>query len=160
MTPEIQSFLIDWDREFATSARVIGNLPPTALEYRPHPKSMSAGELAWHLGAAERMATGWYLSGKPPAGKGPEGPKVLQDLLQAITLQHQGLVAQVREAPDAHWARPLPFHNGQTLTGGQLLKLLVLRHNIHHRGQLSVYLRLLGARVPAIYGPSADDKGG
>ena len=157
MTPEFNAFLMDWEREFATTARVIGNLPPTALGFKPHPKSKAAGELAWHIAEGERFFVRLALDGKPPAGKGPEAPATLQGMLQAYAVGHQGLADQVRQAPPETWTRAVAFF-GQELTGAKLLAVM-MAHTVHHRGQFTVYLRLLDAKVPAVYGPSADDAG-
>ena len=157
MTPDFEHFLMLWEREFATTARVLGNLPPTALGFRPHPKSMSAGELAWHLVQSERLFVDAYLAGKaePPAKQ--DCPPTLQGLLQAYALGHQSLADRVRKDPEG-WARPVDFH-GQTVPGSMLLRGIMLAHAIHHRGQFTVYLRLQDAKVPSVYGPSADDTG-
>ena len=157
MSDPVQAFLTEWEREFAATARVMGSLPPTALGWRPHPKSMAAGELAWHLVSAERAAVGFYLAGRMLREAGPETPASLQGMIQAYALQHQDLSDKVRKAPAEAWTRTFPFSDGQTVTGAWVLERMILRHAVHHRGQLTVYLRLLGAKVPAVYGPTADD---
>ncbi len=157
MNPDFEGFLMQWEREFATTARVLGNLPPTALGFRPHPKSMTAGELAWHLAQSERYFVGAYLAGTAAAPGKPEAPPTLQGILQAYALGHQSLADQVRKTPEG-WDRPVAFH-GQTVPGSMLLRSIMLAHAVHHRGQFTVYLRLLDAKVPSVYGPSADDTG-
>mgnify|MGYP001558630461 CR=1 FL=1 len=157
MNLDFEGFMMQWEREFATTARVLGNLPPTALGFRPHPKSMTAGELAWHLARSERFFVGAYLAGKAATGEKQDAPPTLQGILQAFALGHQSLADQVRKAPEG-WDRPVPFH-GQELPGAVLLRNIMLPHTVHHRGQFTVYLRLLDAKVPAVYGPSADDAG-
>lgn len=155
MTPDFEAFLMQWEREFATTARVLGNLPPTALAFRPHPKSMSAGELAWHFAESEQVFVGIYLTGKYAPPPKAEPPPTLQGILQHYAVHHQGLADQVRKDP-AGWTRPVAFF-GQEIPGSMLLRGILLSHMIHHRGQLSVYLRLLDAKVPSIYGPTADE---
>lgn len=157
MNPDFESFMTQWEREFATTARVLGNLPPTALGFRPHARSMTAGELAWHLAQSERFFVGAYLAGKAAPGEKLDCPPTLQGILQTYALGHQGVADQVRKVPEG-WDRPVAFH-GQTVPGSMLLRGILLAHTIHHRGQFTVYLRLLDAKVPAVYGPSADDTG-
>lgn len=152
----VKDFLTEWEREFACTTRVMGSLPPTALNWRPHPKSMTAGELVWHLVSTERMAVSSYLAGRILREPGPETPVTLQAMIQAYALQHQDLAGRVRKAPDEAWTRTFPFLDGQALPGGDFLRALLIHHAIHHRGQLSVYLRLLDAKVPPVYGPTAD----
>ena len=157
MSNDLKTFLTEWEREFASTARVMGNLPPTALSWRPHPKSRTAGELAWHLVTTERMAVASYLAGRMQHEPGPECPSTLQGVIQAFALQHQDLAERVRKAPAEAASRTFPFLDGQAVSGEWLLRTLLLHHAIHHRGQLTVYLRLLDAKVPAVYGPTADD---
>ena len=155
---EIQAFLTEWEREFASTARVIGNLPPTSLGWRPHPKSRTAGDLVWHLVSSERIAAGSYLAGRmldEPAPAQP--PATLQGMIQAYALQHQDLTGRVRKAPAEAWTRTFPFLDASEVTGAWVLHTMILHHALHHRGQLTVYLRLLDAKVPAVYGPTADD---
>ena len=148
MTAEIQAFLTEWEREFAATTRLMGNLPPTALSWRPHPKSRTAGELVWHLVQNERLGANAYLAGKDLGEEDPAAPATLQAMIQAYALQHQDLAERVRKAPLGCWTHPQ--------TGAAFLQARLLKHAIHHRGQLSVYLRLLDAKVPAVYGPTAD----
>ena len=148
MTAEIQAFLIEWEREFAATSRLMGSLPPTALSWRPHPKSRTAGELVWHLVQSERLAANSYLAGKNLGEEVPAAPPTLQAMIQTYAPQHQDLSERVRKAPDEAWTRPQ--------TGEAFLRPRLLHHAIHHRGQLSVYLRLLDAKVPPVYGPTAD----
>ena len=153
MSADLKSFLTGWEREFAVTSRVLANFPPTSLGFRPHPKSQTAGELAWHQAKAENHFVSAYLKQALPH---PEIPASLQGMLQAYAVQHQGLCGAVRQVGETAWTRTVPLF-GQDLTGAQVLELM-LRHAIHHRGQFSVYLRLVDAKVPAIYGPSADEK--
>ena len=158
MTDERKAFFTQWEWEYATTSRVLGNLPPTSLGFRPHPKSMNAGELAWHLVGSERWFATGFLEGRMPEGKWPEAPSSLREMVQAYALQHQELADRVRTAPEEAWERPVPFF-GQEIPSAFLLRGPLLNHMIHHRGQFTVYLRLLNAKVPAVYGPSADDSG-
>lgn len=159
MTDRALAFLMDWEQEHATTARVLGALPPTSLDWRPHAKSMTAGELAWHLVGSELWFARGFLDGRMPQEPWPKRPDSLHALLQASAMQHQSLVDRVRQAPPESWTREIDFVGRRKFTGTTLLKVMMMRHAIHHRGQLSVYLRLLDTKGPSIYGPSADDKG-
>ena len=160
MIPHIRiPFLMAWEFECAATARVIGNLPPARLDFQPHPKSMDAGTLAWHLVTSEQWFIDCFLAGRKVPSEAAQRPPSLQEILQAYAAQHQTQSQQVRQAHEDTWTRTLDWF-GQGLPAAMLLEGVMLRHAAHHRGQLTVYLRLLGAKVPSVYGPSADEKGG
>jgi uncharacterized damage-inducible protein DinB len=141
--------------------RVLKALPADRLDYRPDPKSRSAAELAWLIADEEQQLLQLLRSGKiefketPPPGS-----------LDAIVTAFERDVAAVNEGlaklDEAGWEK-----NGQFIVGGNVVwedkvgELFwgFLLDAVHHRGQLTVYLRPMGGKVPSIYGPSADDPG-
>ena len=155
--------LADFDHEMATTRRLLDRLPEDRLGWKPHPRSMTLGGLATHLsniphwGGAILNEHSFDLAGAPP----PLAEKTSRaDILAAF----DGVCRQTRASMDRTDAE---YQSMWTLQrGGQQVfsvprvaafRSFVLHHIIHHRGQLSLYLRLNDVPVPAIYGPSADE---
>lgn len=153
------------DREAARTRRVLQQVPQGRDDWRPHEKSMPLGRLA---GLVATMPS-WVnliieqeeLDLTPPPGQGQYRPPSTDTLVSA----HDGLVAKARQALAATTDDFLMTTNWRLRAGGQIVmdqpRHVVLRdtfnHLAHHRGQLTVYLRLTGQTVPSVYGPTADD---
>lgn len=150
--------LDDHEREMATTRKVIAAMPEGQPDYAPSPKCTPALKLAFHIPAAEALFIGGIL-----AGSFTYDPKVADGIDSVAAVLAWGdahlppLIGQARQAPAEVWTRELDFFGVMKLTGLDTLSL-ALKHSVHHRGQLSSYLRPMGGKVPGIYGPSADDK--
>jgi uncharacterized damage-inducible protein DinB len=165
--PIAASMLPEFDQEMATTRKVLERVPDDKLNYQPHAKSMTFNQLASHV--AEMV--GWIADTMKQDSfdmAPPDGPKweayVAQsnaDLMATFdkncAAAREALAAGTDEAMMKTWS---------LLSGGNVLfsmprvaciRGMLLNHVIHHRGQLSVYLRLNDIPVPAIYGPSADE---
>jgi uncharacterized damage-inducible protein DinB len=161
-----QLFLEELDREAARSRRALEFVPLGRDEWKPHPKSMPLGRLA---GLVASMPS-WVnliieqdeLDLTPPPGSGQYQPPPTDKLVET----HDKYVEKAREALSKTSDEFLMTTNWRLRAGGQVVmdqpRHVVLRdtlnHLAHHRGQLTVYLRLTDRTVPAIYGPSADDQ--
>jgi uncharacterized damage-inducible protein DinB len=161
-----QLFLDELDREAARTRRVIERVPVGHDEWKPHDKSMAFGRLA---GLVASMPS-WVslvidqdeLDLTPPPGKGQFQLPATSQLVEAL----DGHVAKGRAALSKTSDEYLLTTKWNLRAGGQVVlsdfRHIVLRdtlnHLAHHRGQLTVYLRLLNQPVPAVYGPSADDQ--
>lgn len=161
MKSEKEQFLQTWGQEHATTAKVIAAIPEGKLDFKPHEKSRSARELAWHLVNAERFFVESCLAGKiGPAPESP-APKSLKEILATFDRQYGQLAAKLKEADEQQLARPMQFYVAPKQMGEVpimgILWMGIVMHCCHHRGQLSVYLRMMGAKVPSIYGPSGDE---
>jgi uncharacterized damage-inducible protein DinB len=151
-------------QEAATTRRVLERVPFDKLGWKPHPKSMSLGQLAMHVatipGGITRLAQADDFE-LDPANFNPPPPKSKEDILAALDASVQKAheyLCGVSEASAAGTWRLMS--NGKELMAMPrvgLLRSIMLNHWYHHRGQLSVYLRLLEVPVPMIYGPSADE---
>lgn len=164
-----QSLLPEFDHEMAGLRRSLARVPAEHYEFRPHPKSFTLGQLANHLAtvpawAASTMATTELdfalpetQARMPKPGTSPE--EVLAIFDQGVATAREAITA----AADADFAVIWSGKSeGKTLFAFPriaVLRSFVLNHAIHHRGQLTVYLRLLDIPVPALYGPSADEGG-
>jgi uncharacterized damage-inducible protein DinB len=141
--------------------RVFAAVPDTKCEYRPHERSQSAKELVWMLARELDDACELMKHGEVDFKQVPP-PSALADSraeYEKNAAAFQGLLAKV---DDAGWDKPAKFKmDGQVVWEAPLGDMLFgfLFDAVHHRGQLSTYLRPMGAKVPSIYGPSADDPG-
>jgi uncharacterized damage-inducible protein DinB len=140
--------------------RVLAALPEAHAELRPTPTMESARELAWIFclgqgGIAAALTDRWQW---PP--QFPPVPEQWTDVLAAVEATTQQLREALDAAPDDRPFATVPFFAGPRQLGEvRVLDLcwFMLLDAVHHRGQFSVYLRLAGALVPSIYGPSADE---
>jgi hypothetical protein len=155
-----QYFLECLDSEGPKFLRVLKAVPPDQAAYRPHPRSSSAGDIVWLL--ASELGDACELVDK---GSVNFAMQPTPEVSQAITLYERNLAALRQRAAaidDAKWGRTAKFIvDGNVVWEAPLGDMLFgfLFDAIHHRGQLSSYLRPMGAKVPSIYGPSADDPG-
>jgi uncharacterized damage-inducible protein DinB len=155
----------DLEQELATTRRVLERVPDEHWEWQPHEKSMTLGRLASHLvelaflGAAVVQRDSFDPgTDRPPAGAGPTNR---EELLRTFDQAASALTAAVDAAPADAWKQTwqLTFQGQVFLSLPRVaaFRLMAISHPIHHRGQLTVYLRLLGVPVPSIYGPTADE---
>lgn len=161
MASEKEQLLQVWDAESATTRKVIAAIPEAKRDFRPHAKARSARELAWHLVEGEQFFVNMFLARAFELKKGPEGPATIREVLETFDRQHRTLMEKVRSADDRQFAGTIRIPVGPKQTGEvPMMRILwtgLVLHGVHHRGQLSVYLRLMGEKVPAIIGPSADE---
>jgi uncharacterized damage-inducible protein DinB len=157
-----QHFLDTYDREHATTMRVLRAFPEGELDLRPHEKSKSARELAWVFAMERGLGTMVVTHNFPEGMQGemPTPPESWSDLLTTIEDASAGFRSLVEGMSDEALAGNVKFFTGpQKISEIPALTFLwfMLHDEIHHRGQFSVYLRMAGAKVPSIYGPTADE---
>jgi uncharacterized damage-inducible protein DinB len=146
--------------EYPASLRVLQALPEGQLDYRPHERSPSARQLAFTISAeigSALQAAREYATHFPT-----QEPPPLAQMIANFERDCAALVDRVGAMSDEEWKRPAKLSAGGRVVMEQPVgDFLWMLHfdAIHHRGQLAAYLRPMGGRVPAIYGPSADDKG-
>ena len=140
--------------------KVLKALPPDQLSYKPHERSSSAAQVAWTLAwelaacvtAAKEGRAEWRTDPPPPHA----------EIVSLFERQSNELTRIVEGMDDAAWDAPAKFYyQGKLVNEQPVSQFLWMVHfdAIHHRGQLTAYLRPMGGKVPAIYGPSADDSG-
>jgi uncharacterized damage-inducible protein DinB len=143
-------------------------LPDGQFAWQPHPKSMTLGRLAEHLAELPQwVGTAVTQSGIDlAAARRPEGyqpPATRAAVLVAFDANATAARAALAGRTDAELMAPWTLRRGEhtvfTMPKAGVLRAFVLNHIIHHRGQLSVYLRLHDVPLPSIYGPSADEQG-
>jgi len=151
-----------FQREHERTRKVLRALPADQSEMRPHPRAKNMRELAFMFvmeqGLLKRMLLGEQGGGMPPA------PDRLDAIIEQFERGAGDLVATIQRMPDSAFEETIQFPigpgpNGPTMGDWtkQAFAWFLLADQIHHRGQMSVYLRLAGGRVPAIYGPSGDE---
>ncbi len=162
-----QSLLPEFDQEMANTRKVLERVPSEKWNWKPHEKSGTLGWLAGHVGTIP----GWYtmtlqtesLDYAPVDGPSYQVPKIenTEQLLSAFDQESKQARAVLAKASDADFGV-----NWTLLAGGKeiftmprmaCLRGMVMNHLIHHRAQLTMYLRLLNVPVPGLYGPSADE---
>ena len=156
-------FLECCEREGPVFVKVFRALPADQLDYRHHPRSRSAAELVWLLVLEEQSGIELAQTGKIEWKESPP-KKSLAEMVADYEKAHAELAPLLKKLDDRTWEET----SGRLLVDGQVafettvgrMFWLALFDAVHHRGQLSVYLRPMGGKVPAIYGPSADDLGG
>lgn len=165
MTPEQATFLLNEiylpqiRNEHKTTRRVIEAIPADNCGWCPDPKSKSALDLAWHIASSECFFLNGISAGKyEQSGDGskPASIKTPADVLKWYDENHAKAVSQLTQVQGDSLAKPLDFF-GMFSFPAVAYAGLMNSHSIHHRGQLSSYLRPMGGKVPSIYGPSADE---
>ncbi len=158
------AILQEFEQESKTTRRVLERVPADKLAWKPHPKSMSLGQLALHVAMAPALISGWAVqdSVEFAGGQGSPEAKSSAEVLAAHDAGVAKTKAAISSIGDAGlgkmWEMKSPDGKTvMTMPKAALVRSIVLNHTYHHRGQLSVYLRLLNVSVPSIYGPSADE---
>ena len=157
---EKDQFVQAFSRESETTLKLLKTYPANQGEYRPHEKSRTAKELAltfvMEQGVAEMALKGKIDFGAPS----PKPPATYSEAVAAFESARKDTIARVTRATDVDLSRTVQFPVGPGKMGDfRAADVLwtTLMDQIHHRGQFSVYLRLVGAKVPSIYGPTADE---
>ena len=164
-----EMILPEFEHEMASTRRTLERVPEEKFEWKPHEKSSSLGGLATHLANIPSWTTHTFAKSEldiAPPGEPPfrlEQAKCTADLLAAFDRNVADARATLQGAGDELWFANWSLLNGgktvMTMPRAAVMRGFVMRHLIHHRAQLGVYLRLLDVPVPSIYGPSADEGG-
>ncbi|HUM06854.1 MAG TPA: DinB family protein [Terriglobales bacterium] len=163
-----ESLLSEFDMEMANTRRTLERIPDEKFDWKPHPKSGTLGWMAGHLANLPYwtvVTLTWDSLDLAPAGAPvwtPPKPANRKEVLDFFDKHKAEARTVLASTPEADYAKPWAL-----LMGGkelfrhpraEVLRRMVLNHSIHHRGQLTMYLRLLDVPVPALYGPSADEQ--
>ena len=158
----IQALLQELDQEAKTTRRVLERVPEDRLTWKPHDKSMSLGQLALHVATVPGAVA--EMSRKSPfpipqfiQPSAASVSELIPALDQSVAKARQILSTMNDEALTEIWRATDGTREVMALPVGAVLRTIMLNHWYHHRGQLSVYIRQVGALVPSIYGPSADE---
>jgi uncharacterized damage-inducible protein DinB len=164
--PIAESILPEFDHETATTRMLLERVPADKAEWKPHVKSMSLGQLAMHIANLPQWAS-FTLERTEFDTNPPDGTRITTPMFQSAAHLLQSYDAGVSAArallvrmTDAEFMVAWTLKSGGkrmfNMPRVAVFRSFVLNHAVHHRGQLSVYLRLLDVPVPNIYGPTAD----
>jgi uncharacterized damage-inducible protein DinB len=156
--------IAEYDREAMLTRRLMARTPPDRLEWRPHQRSMTLGRLVTHLaelagwGASVLTADGFDLVDRPPADRAEASLQAALDLFDDnVRRARVALLGRTDGELLAPWTLRRDGQDVFTVPRLVAARTVLLQHAAHHRGQLSVYLRLLDVPLPPLYGPSADE---
>jgi uncharacterized damage-inducible protein DinB len=160
----VDALLPEFDHEMATTRTVLERVPEEKFDWKPHAKSFSLGALAAHVATLPTWGTETMTKSEIDVGTTPQPPAALpsrQEMLAAFDRCVADARAALAGRTDAEllamWSLKRGGRTLFTMPKAAVLRSFVLNHLVHHRGQLTVYLRLLDIPVPSIYGPSADE---
>ena len=159
----IDGLLAELEQEAETTRRVLERIPQAHLAWKPHPKSMSLGQLALHVATvpgnvAELAALD--VVPNPPAFVQPEAAtasELVPTLKESVAKAKRALGGFDDAKMGAMWRLQSGGRDLMAMPRVALVRAIMLNHWYHHRGQLLVYLRLLNQSVPSVYGPTADE---
>jgi uncharacterized damage-inducible protein DinB len=149
-----------YEREHATTRRVLAAFPPEKSELQPHPRAKSARDLAWLLVLEQRLAANAVAGTLDLSKAFTPAPPTFAEIVSAFDTASSEIVAALRRSSEEQLRGTTRFFVApQTMGDIPNVEFLwfLLHDHIHHRGQLSVYLRMADGKVPSIYGPSADE---
>ena len=142
-----------WTDESATTRKVLARIPEGS-DYRPDPKSRTAHEIAWQIVCEERMIIEALENGKAEWAP-PPTPATMRDVLDAYEKQSARMSERWNALPAARWNGKLEFFGSERPASPMAWNFLF--DIVHHRGQITTYLRPMGSTVPQVYGPSGDE---
>jgi uncharacterized damage-inducible protein DinB len=142
-----------WTNESKTTLKVFARIPEGS-QYRPDPKSRTAQEIAWQIICEERMIIEALESGKAEWAPSPM-PVTIREIVKAYEEQCAELDRRWNALPAARWNGTLEFFGRQRPASPMAWSFLF--DIVHHRGQITTYLRPMGSTVPQVYGPSGDE---
>jgi uncharacterized damage-inducible protein DinB len=148
-----QELLPEFDQEMANTRRMLECVPEEKFDWAPHSKSSTLGKLANHLAVMPAFAA-MIVHGQ---GRRPAEAKSKSELLALLDANIEAGRTALAAVSDDHMLTKVPVTADRSMPRTDILRTRVLSHMIHHRGQLSVYLRLLDVPVPGMYGPTADE---
>jgi uncharacterized damage-inducible protein DinB len=160
--PLFNALIAELERETATTRRVLSRVPKDRLTWKPHAKSMSLGQLAWHIATLQwgvAQLLGELECDMPTFEQREAAPD--DDLLATLDKSTAFAVSQLSSWQDAGlrdvWTMRRGGQTVMQMPRREMVRTVMFNHWYHHRGQLTVYLRLLDVPVPSVYGPSADE---
>ena len=156
--------LPEFDHEMANTRKALERVPDDKLEFRPHEKSFSLLQLAGHIGnipswtEVTLTTPGMDIDGPFERDEPASRAEILAEFDRNVSIARPILEAASAEEMASPWTLKMGGQEAFTMPRGSVFRLWILNHTVHHRAQLTVYFRLLGIPVPALYGPSADEQ--
>ena len=161
--PLVDALLAEFDHEMTSTRKVLERVPDEKGDWKPHPKSFSLGALATHVSNLPTWGTETLnkseidLSGNPTTTALRSTSDILSAFDRNVAAARAALVGKTDAELAAMWSMRRNGKTIFTMPKAAVWRSFVMSHVVHHRAQLTVYLRLLDVPVPSIYGPSADE---
>lgn len=152
----LHSVLPSIENEHRITTKVLKAIPADRADYKPDPTAMSAFDLAWHIASSEMSFLRAVIEGDFDSTRG-EKPAGLRELIENYVTGFHEKIGAIKQMTGEQLAQEIDFRGVFQLPAVAYLNFST-SHVIHHRGQLSVYLRPMGAKVPSMYGESHDDR--
>ena len=161
--PIVDALLPEFDREMTTTRKLLERVPEGKFDWKPHAKSMSLGGLATHVATIPYW--GEVTLTQPEIDLGGAGraeivksrAELLAKFDSNVSATRAALIGKTDSELMAPWSLKSSGHTVFTMPKAAVWRSFVMNHVIHHRAQLSVYLRMHDVPIPAMYGPSADE---
>ena len=157
---EKDQYLDELQHEFAITQKLLKEYPAGKDDFRPAERCRTARELVWMFPSEEGLVQ-ILLEGTATPTAPPPVPNVpVAEIAKMYETRHRAFIEKLRSIPAERFDMVVPFPTGKNQMGQKRIGEIawfMLQDHVHHRGQFSVYLRMLGAKVPAIYGPSLDE---
>ncbi len=159
----VASLLAEMEHEAKTTRKFLNELPIDQMSYKPHEKSMSTGQLAMHIASLPGLMAEWAahdvfeMAGGPPSHKEPTRDEVLSAFEESLEKAKGILIGMDNDRMMGTWTFKVNGQIVMEMPRVAMIRSFMMNHLYHHRGQLGVYLRMLGAKVPSSYGPSGDE---
>ena len=142
-----------WNKEAKTTRTVLARIPEGS-DYKPDAKSRTAKEIAWQILCEEKMIVDALETGKAEWAP-PPMPATMKEIVESYEKQSADIERRWQALPAEKWSGELEFFGSQRPSSPMAWSFLF--DIVHHRGQITTYLRAMGSKVPQIYGPSADE---
>ena len=159
-----ESLAAEMRQEAKTTRRLLERVPEASFGWKPHEKSMTLGRLAAHVAELPELIIPALTMPELDFASGafkPFNPESTAGLLEKFDRNIEAAAGMLEKQPDDRMGEPWKLRSGDhvlfEMPRALVVRFVGLNHVIHHRGQLSVYLRLLDVPLPSIYGPTADD---
>lgn len=155
-----QQFLDAFRREHAVTMKVLRAFPADQANFRPHPRSNTVKDLAYTFVMEQHMIALAFRDALRLGGPRPDKPADLNAAVEQFDREYHDLVRLIEQLPDDKMEGTVKFPVGPGKIGDwtkMAFAWFMLSDQIHHRGQLTVYLRMIDGKVPSIYGPSGDE---
>jgi uncharacterized damage-inducible protein DinB len=149
-------FLQSLGNEVPTTRRILAAVPEAQLDFKLGDKGRTAREMMWHIAHSEAWFGDSIVAGSFGAGSDGPAPATVAEILAYYDLHVPPLPEKIAALSGEHLATPVSFFNVYNLPAVLYMDFWI-KHTVHHRGQLSTYLRAMNAYVPGIYGGSADE---
>src|SRR3989344_921486 len=159
-TDQKQGLLDSWEREHAVTVKVLSAFPDNKLDFKPHERSRSAKDLMWTVVYEEKVFVDGVVSGKLDFSSFAPALATKAEILEAFEKIHMEALGKIKNMSIDDLMKTMPYMEGpKAIVDKPRIGVVwsMIMDQVHHRGQMSVYVRMAGGKVPSIYGPSADE---